>query len=292
MTTVTAAHLEYFPTVEAIADAKAEILEGLEPGGVAVFNHDIRHFERLYRHARRLGVERVISFGQHIGAQARLLDCAVDKDGTVVLALVGDEALSYTLPVAGRHWALNSLGVLALGQSLGFDPTRAARALARLEVPAGRGRRHTVSRAEGSLTLLDESYNASPESMIAALLALSQTRPGPGGRRVAVLGDMLELGTQAPALHAGLARTVLDRGVDLVYTAGPLMAHLDAALPASVRGAHAPDAEALARIVSDAVRPGDVVMVKGSHGSKVGRVVAALLAPSRPETGAGAPLGH
>ncbi|GEO81820.1 UDP-N-acetylmuramoyl-tripeptide--D-alanyl-D-alanine ligase [Pararhodospirillum oryzae] len=279
ITAIAPAHLEFFDSVEAIADAKAEILDGLEPGGAAVFNRDSRHFERLCRHARRRGVTRILGFGRHIGATARLLDDAVDAEGTAVLALVGDEALSYRVGVAGRQWAQNSLGVLGVVLALGLDVARAARGLALMQAPVGRGRHTVVPLPQGgTFVVIDESYNASPDSLVAALTTLSLLRPGPGGRRIAVLGDMLELGAQGPALHAGLARTVLDRGLDLVYTAGPLMAHLHAALPVRQRGDHAPDAETLAPVVRNAVRPGDVVMVKGSHGCQVGRVVAALLA--------------
>jgi UDP-N-acetylmuramoyl-tripeptide--D-alanyl-D-alanine ligase len=280
ITTVAPAHLEFFTGVEQIADAKAEILEGLEPGGVAVFNRDNRFYERLCRAARNREVGRLFGFGRHIAAEARLLDCAVDGEGTAVFALVGDRAFAFRMPVEGRHWAQNALGALAVVEALGLDPERAAQELLGLSAPKGRGLRHRVPLAFGEIQVIDESYNASPESMVAALETLAQAKPGPRGRRIAVIGDMLELGPQGPALHTALAKTVLDRGIDLVHTPGPLASHLWEALPAAKRGAKADSAEVLVPLVLADLHPGDVVMVKGSNGSKVSRVVEALLALS------------
>ncbi|MBK1663971.1 UDP-N-acetylmuramoylalanyl-D-glutamyl-2, 6-diaminopimelate--D-alanyl-D-alanine ligase [Rhodospirillum rubrum] len=282
ITNVAAVHLEFFASVEAIADAKAEILEGVEPGGTVVLNRDNRFFERLRRAAAARGIDKTLSFGNHIGADARVLDCAVDANGTAVFALIGDDPLAYRMAVEGRHWALNSLGVLAVVHALGLDIHSAANGLANVVPPRGRGRRQSVSLdGDGAVQVIDDAYNASPESVIAALTTLSMTRPGPRGRRIAVLGDMLELGPQAAKLHADLAKISVERGIDLVYTAGPLMAHLHDALPASRRGGHAPDADALTPLVLAALRPGDVVMIKGSKGSLVSRTVTALLALDR-----------
>ncbi|MCF8500864.1 MAG: UDP-N-acetylmuramoyl-tripeptide--D-alanyl-D-alanine ligase, partial [Rhodospirillum sp.] len=280
ITTVAPAHLAFFTGVEQIADAKAEILAGLEPGGMAVFNRDNRFYERLCRAARSHGINQIIGFGRHISAEARLLDCAVDGEGTAVFALVGDHAFAFRMPVEGHHWAHNALGALAVADALGLDPERAALGLAALSAPKGRGLRHRVPLAFGQIQVIDESYNASPESMVAALDSLAHAKPGPRGRRIAVIGDMLELGPEAPVLHAALAKTVLDRGIDLVHTPGPLAAHLWDALPTGKRGSKADSAEALVSSILADLRPGDVVMVKGSNGSKVSRVVEALLALS------------
>ncbi|WP_413206174.1 UDP-N-acetylmuramoyl-tripeptide--D-alanyl-D-alanine ligase [Rhodospirillum sp. A1_3_36] len=280
ITTIAPAHLEFFTGVEQIADAKAEILEGLEPGGVAVFNRDNRFYEHLCRVARNKGINRLLGFGQHIAAEARLLDCAVDGEGTAVFALVGDRAFAFRMPVEGRHWAQNALGALAVVDALGLDPEQAARGLLSLSAPEGRGLRHRVSLACGEIQVIDESYNASPVSMVAALETLAQARTGPRGRRIAVVGDMLELGPDGPALHAALAKTVLDRGIDLVHTPGPLASHLWEALPVAKRGANADSADVLVPLLLADLQPGDVVMVKGSKGSKVSRVVEALLALS------------
>ncbi len=278
ITSVAAAHLEFFDSVEAIADAKAEIMVGLEPGGTAVLPADNRHIGRLKRHAHEREGTRVLTFGSHIGADVRMLDLAVDPDCTRVFALADDLPMAYQLAVLGRHWAFNSLGVLAVTLALGLDPVEAARGLATLQPPRGRGQRHEVTMREGPVQIIDESYNASPESMRAALNTLALARPAPGGRRIAVLGDMLELGTAGPELHEKLAADVMEQAIDLVYTAGPLMGHLHAALPKRFRGGHADDADTLIPLVTGAVASGDVIMVKGSNGSRVGRVVQALLA--------------
>jgi UDP-N-acetylmuramoyl-tripeptide--D-alanyl-D-alanine ligase len=147
-----------------------------------------------------------------------------------------------------------------------------------MNAPRGRGQRHTVRIPGGTFVLIDESYNASPASMTAAIETLGQTRPGAGGRRVAVLGDMLELGPSAAERHAALATVLVKNGVDLVFTVGQHMAHLWDALPKSLRGGHAISAEKLAPIVTGAARSGDVVVVKGSAGSRTGQIVQALLA--------------
>jgi UDP-N-acetylmuramoyl-tripeptide--D-alanyl-D-alanine ligase len=158
----------------------------------------------------------------------------------------------------------------------------AASALAHLPAPKGRGARNTLLWGEGSLTVIDDSYNASPVSVRAALATLGSFKPTAGGRRIAVLGDMRELGVEGPALHRALAEAALAAGIDLVFTAGPLMAELHNALPADRRGAHATDSEALAPLVSDAVRSGDLVMIKGSAGSRMNKVVTHLESMAAP----------
>ena len=276
ITTVEAVHLEFFASTEAIAAAKAEILSGVKPGGVAILPRDNRHFHQLAEVALARGLT-VRSFGNHIESHARLLDCGVDPDSTAVFALIGERALAYRIGVPGRQWALNSLAVLLAVESLGGNVVQAARALAGLAAPKGRGKRQRLTCAGGgSLDLIDESYNASPVAMKAAIATLAAARPAKEGRRIAVLGDMLELGADSPALHAGLAEAIETWGIDLVYTAGPLMAHLHTALTESRRGGHADSAEAVIPLVLAGLRPGDVVMVKGSAGSHMARVVHAL----------------
>jgi UDP-N-acetylmuramoyl-tripeptide--D-alanyl-D-alanine ligase len=276
VTTVEAVHTAFFESTEEIADAKAEIFTGLEPGGVAVLNRDNHHFRRLAEAARAAGVGAVQSFGSHIDSDARLLDCAVDPDETAVFALVRDRAVAYRIGVPGLHWAMNSLAVLLAVGALGGDVETAARTLPGMNPPKGRGQRSRVAVAGGSFELIDESYNASPVSMKAAIATLAAARPAKGARRMAVLGDMLELGESAPALHAGIAQAVTAWGIDVVHTAGAMMAHLRDALPPEKRGAHAATAQELAPLVGRAVKAGDVVMVKGSAGSRMGLVVKAL----------------
>ncbi|MGE5477688.1 MAG: UDP-N-acetylmuramoylalanyl-D-glutamyl-2,6-diaminopimelate--D-alanyl-D-alanine ligase [Bacteroidales bacterium] len=276
VTTVELVHAGHFDSVEQIADAKAEIFTGLEAGGVAVLNRDNRHFQRLADAAKAAGVAKTISFGSHIDADARLLDVAVDPAETAVLTLLKDKAIAYRIGVPGVHWAMNSLAVLLAAGALGADVEAAARSLAAMTPPKGRGERHRIAVPRGTAELIDESYNASPVSMKAAIATLAAAKPGKDGRRMAVLGDMLELGEDAAALHASIAEAVVAWNIDLVHTAGPLSAHLRAALPADRRGVHALNSEELAPLVKACVKAGDVVMVKGSAGSRMGRVVKAL----------------
>jgi len=275
ITSVEAVHMEYFASTAEIAAAKAEIFDGVGAGGIAILPRDNRHFATLKREAEAKGLS-VQSFGSHIDAGARLLDCAVDPAETVVFALFGDQALSYRVGVSGRQWAMNSLAVLKAAAAAGVPLVDAAKALGHMQAPKGRGQRRKLAWAEGSVELIDESYNASPVSMRAAIATLAAAKPGKGGRRIAALGDMLELGEASTSLHAGLAEAVVERGIDIVFTAGPLMLSLHEALPSALRGLHAATADALAPLLAEALKSGDVVMIKGSAGSRMGRVVQAL----------------
>ncbi len=278
ITTVEPVHIGHFPSVEAVADAKAEIFLGLGPDGAAILNRDNPHFHRLRQRARETGVRRIISFGRSAEADVRLRAAAEEGYGTIVQAEALGARLTYRLGIVGSHWVDNSLCVLAAVHALGADVAAAAAALADVRPPKGRGLRTRVDLPHGCFELIDDSYNASPPSMAASFEVLGRSRPGEGGRRIAVLGDMLELGESAPALHAALARPLIENRVDLVYTAGPMMEHLQAALPSAMRAAHGPDSAVLAPKVAAAVRPGDVLTVKGSAGSRMRTVVEALLA--------------
>jgi UDP-N-acetylmuramoyl-tripeptide--D-alanyl-D-alanine ligase len=275
ITTIEPAHLGFFASVEAIADAKAEIFLGLEPGGSAVLYRDNPHFARLAAAARHCGAV-VTSFGAAADAAVRLVDCVLQPNGSTVTAALAGEALHYRLPIPGRHWVINSLAVLAAARAAGADARRAAAALARLEAPAGRGRRHDLAWRGGRLTIIDESYNASPASMRAALAVLAAIPPGPGGRRIAVLGDMRELGAAAADLHRDLAEPIAAAAVDRAFLVGAAMAALHKALPEDRRGGLWQRAdEAISALVSY-LRPGDVVTVKGSYEIGMGRVVERL----------------
>jgi UDP-N-acetylmuramoyl-tripeptide--D-alanyl-D-alanine ligase len=289
ITTVEAVHLENFPSVDAIADAKAEIFLGLGPDGTAVLNRDNAQFERLRRRALEAGIDRIISFGRSSQADVCLHAAREDSLGATIEAEALGTRLAYRIGVTGSHWVVNSLCVLASVQALGADVGAAAAALADFLPPKGRGLRTRVALPQGYFELIDDSYNASPLSMAASFQVLGRSRPGNGGRRIAVLGDMLELGDNAPELHAGLAGALIENGVDLVYTAGPMMEHLRAALPEAMRATHEANSAALAPEVAAAVRPGDVLTVKGSAGSRMRTVVEALLAlQANPGTSAGA----
>jgi UDP-N-acetylmuramoyl-tripeptide--D-alanyl-D-alanine ligase len=278
ITAIEAAHLGFFPSLDAIADAKAEIFAGLEPGGSAVLPADSPHFERLAGRARAAGCQRILGFGTAAGAEARLLDLHLDEEGSAITMSLAGRELAFRIGAPGRHWASNALAVVAAAFALGADPERAAGALAAFCAPKGRGARHRILWQDGELTLIDESYNANPASVRAALGLLAAA----SGRKVAVLGDMLELGAEGPRLHAELAAAVDDARVDLVLTAGALMRHLHDALPVARRGAHVETADALGPVLAAVLRPGDTVLVKGSLGSRMGPVVDALLEADRP----------
>jgi UDP-N-acetylmuramoyl-tripeptide--D-alanyl-D-alanine ligase len=284
ITAIEAAHLGFFPSIEAIAAAKGEIFEGLEPDGVAVLNADSPHFARLAALAEAAGCACVIGFGKTDGAAARLIDMRLDDQGSDVVMSLDGRRLAFRIGAPGAHWVSNALGVVACAAALGADPERAARALAAFVPPAGRGRQHRIPVAGGEITLIDDSYNANPASLRAALSVLGRAP----GRKLAALGDMLELGDHAPLLHAGLAEPIVACGADKVYTAGPAMRHLHEALPRERRGGHVADAGELVRILQAELRPGDTLLIKGSLGMRMRRIVDALLAGPAPERRAGA----
>ena len=277
VTAVEPVHLEHFASVEAIADAKSEIFSGLEPGGVAVVCRDNPHYERLARRAREVGTATVVSFGEHKTADTRLVNCVLHPDCSTVEASILGEPVTYKIGTPGRHFVMNSLAVLTAVRLLGADLACAAVALAHQAPATGRGTRVPLEFPTGRALLIDESYNANPTSMRAALALLAQAAIGPGGRRIAVLGEMLELGPGAEELHRDLVDAVRQHGIDLVYCAGPLMAALWEALPSARRGGYAASATELEPQVAAAIRPGDAVMVKASNGSRMGPLVKALV---------------
>ncbi|WGS22356.1 MULTISPECIES: UDP-N-acetylmuramoylalanyl-D-glutamyl-2,6-diaminopimelate--D-alanyl-D-alanine ligase [unclassified Bradyrhizobium] len=276
ITTVEPVHLEFFAGIEAIADAKAEIFLGVEPGGAVVLNRDNSQFARLQRRAKKAGISRIVSFGTNGRSDARLIDLSLHSTCSAVHADILDHDITYKIGMPGRHMAMNSLAVLAAASLLGADIARAALSLAQLEAPSGRGVRRTLEVGHGEATLIDESYNANPASMGAALNVLGQAPVGPHGRRIAVLGDMLELGPTAPELHRGLIEAVAANRIDLVYCCGPLMRNLWDALSTGKRGGYAESSAALEAQAVAAVRTGDAIMVKGSLGSKMKVIVSAL----------------
>jgi UDP-N-acetylmuramoyl-tripeptide--D-alanyl-D-alanine ligase len=276
ITTIEPVHLEYFSGLDAIADAKAEIFLGLEPGGTAVLNRDNSQFARLEAAAKAAKVSRIAGFGADIKSDARLIDVALQEDSSTVHAEIFGEKLMFKLGAPGRHLVMNALAVLAAAKLVGADLAKAAIALGQLVPPAGRGRRITLRLPGGEGLLIDESYNANPASMRAAIDVLSRAPVGKPGRRIAVLGDMLELGPEAPLRHAELAQS-LDAGkIDLVLCSGPLMHSLWEALPSSRRGGYADSADALEPMVASALQGGDAVMIKGSNASGMGKIVKSL----------------
>ena len=276
ITTVAPVHLEFFGSLAKIADAKAEIFLGLEAGGAAVINRDNSQFVHLKRRAKQAGVARIVSFGEHEQADARLIKCALHPGCSAVQADILGTELTYKIGAPGRHLVHNSLAVLAAAVLVGADLALAALALADFKPASGRGAAFEIDLPGGPATVIHESYNANPASMAAALALLGQRPVGARGRRIAVLGDMLELGPRGRALHRGLLAPVDANAIDLVFCCGPLMRALWRALPASRRGGYAEDSAALEPQVLSAVGAGDVVMVKGSLGSRMAPIVKAL----------------
>jgi UDP-N-acetylmuramoyl-tripeptide--D-alanyl-D-alanine ligase len=275
VTTIAPVHLEYLGSIEAIADAKAEIFQGLEPGGAAALNRDAPQFERLAR-AAAAGDARVLSFGRGADCDARLVGFEAGDGASRVRAQVLGRDLEFDLGAPGVHMAENALGALLAAGALGADLDACAEALSRFGAQKGRGERFSVQTPDGPATIIDESYNANPASMRAALALLAAAKPGPNGRRIAVIGDMLELGPKAEAMHAELAADLGAARVDLLFGAGPLTRALFDAAPASMRAAWAEQSHELTSEVARALRGGDVAMIKGSNGSRMGPIVAGL----------------
>jgi UDP-N-acetylmuramoyl-tripeptide--D-alanyl-D-alanine ligase len=276
ITAIAASHLGHFRSLDEIADAKAEIFTGVRPEGAAILNRDSPYFERLAEAARGMGVSRVFGFGRNVSADIKLEDVRLGSEASMVNASILGEETRYRIGTPGEHVVMNSLAVLGAAKLAGVDLGRAASALADLKPPKGRGVRHVLVVPGGQLVLIDESYNANPTSMRAALAVLSHVAPGKGGRRIAVLGDMLELGESGPQLHADLAQAIDACGADALYACGPLMRHLWEAVPASRRARYAASSEELKDALVSDLKAGDVVVVKGSLGSRMGPLVEAI----------------
>ena len=275
VTTIAPVHIEHLGSIEAIADAKAEIFLGLEPHGTAVLNRDAPQFERLNKAASARGA-RVLSFGRGADCDAQLLAVEAIDSGSRVRARVLAHELAFELGAPGAHMAQNALGALLAADALGADVHACAKALRGFSPQKGRGERFLLPTADGPVTIIDESYNANPTSMRAALALLAAAKPGPKGRRIAVIGDMLELGPKAAAMHAELAADLSANNVDLLFGAGPLTRALYEAAPASMRAVWTERSSDLTDEVARVLRGGDIAMVKGSNGSRMGPLVAAL----------------
>jgi UDP-N-acetylmuramoyl-tripeptide--D-alanyl-D-alanine ligase len=275
VTKIAPAHMAFFSSLAAVAEAKAEIFTGMESGGAAVIPAETPHADILALRAGQAGA-RIVTFGSGAGADSRVLDWRCDESGGEGEIDVLGTRLRVRLPISGAHWADNAACVLACAVLADVPPEAAAGALARFSIPQGRGGAAPAQLAGVQITLIDDAYNANPASMAAALAALGMRAPGEGGRRIAVLGDMLELGDAARDYHAALAGDVERARIDLVIAAGDLMGALWAALPPERRGARAANSNEAIAALKDIVRSGDVVLVKGSNASGMGRVAEAL----------------
>lgn len=276
VTTVGPVHIEGFADGETgVANEKAEVFAGLSPGGTAVVNGDVAWAPLLRRRAEQSGA-RVVSFGSLDGMDARLIAFTPDESGARVEADILGRRHVFRLKQSGFHWGLNSLAVILMLDSLNVPVETALAALAGFAPLAGRGQNKTVRIDGGTFLLIDESYNANPLSMTAGFASLG-ARPVAGqGRRILALTDMLELGEQSGALHAGLAEPIAAAGLDRVHTAGSHMRALHEALPAARRGLWRETAAELAGALKAEMRPDDIIMVKGSNGSRASLIAAAL----------------
>jgi UDP-N-acetylmuramoyl-tripeptide--D-alanyl-D-alanine ligase len=259
VTTVAASHLGHFKSLDEIADAKAEIFSGLEKGGTAVVLRDSPYFERLSSASRKLGHANIVSFGKHKDAGVRLENLVLKPDSCCIAADILGEKVTYRLGMPGEHMAVNSLAALA--------EARPAK---------GRGVQEKLATGAQPILMLDESYNANPASMRAALALLGQLQPATGGRRIAVLGDMLELGDFGPQLHAELGEDIERAKVTQLFACGPLMANLWNEIPLAKRGAYCATSGELAPLLLKDLRAGDVVMIKGSLGSRMGLLAESM----------------
>jgi UDP-N-acetylmuramoyl-tripeptide--D-alanyl-D-alanine ligase len=278
ITNVEPVHLEFFPSVEAIADAKAEIFLGMNADGIAVLNRDNPHLKRLDDAACKQNLKRIVSFGRGTLAEARLVECTNTADGSEIKADILGHPIAYRLSAAGEHLALNSLGALLAAAMAGADIDAAAAALTPYHPPKGRGVTQKLFIPGGTITLIDESYNASPPSVRAAISVLGRMTPASGGRLIMALGDMRELGPESPILHATLAHDLIEAKITRVYCCGPMMKHLFEALPPALRGFQAEDSASLAPHLAADLKAGDIVSVKGSNAMHMNRVIEAIKA--------------
>jgi len=293
ITNIEAVHLEFFPSTQGIADAKSEIFEGLEPGGCAILPADSPHFNRLLENTRKLGVSEIHSFGSSADADYRLLSYSMHSTGSEIEASLQGQIHRFHLNAIGRHYAYTTLSAIAAAHAAGIDPIRAADALASFSEPKGRGRLQTLKLPQGEITLIDDSYNASPVSMKGAIAKLADFASAlpQKPRTLAILGDMLELGPDSPDLHRSLLPALQSAHVDKVLAAGSLMKHLYESLPAGMQGGYTEDAASLATLALKKIQAGDIVLVKGSHGSKLYTLVEALEAAATSSSSCGLTAG-
>ena len=280
ITVVAAAHSEFFNSVEEIAKAKAEIFEGLEKGGVAFLNYDNEYFDYLADKAKTAGVENIISFGQNKSADIHILREFIHETCSCVSADIMGKIMTYKIGMLGHHWVMNSLAVLGAIDFVNADLGLAGLELAEMMPLKGRGRRHHVmidAGIDASFLLIDESYNANPASMEAALKTLGQVKIPKWSQRIAVLGDMGELGEESEKFHRDIVKTLEISGVSCVYAVGHYMKFLIEALPSRIKGKYFEDIDKLISFLKYEINAGDVLMVKGSNASGMNKAVKKIL---------------
>ena len=278
ITTVEAVHIEFFSSIDAIADEKAAVFDGMGGAGIAVLNADNAQFARLKKHAETKGLDRILSFGTAKHANCQLVSYHIHENYSRIEASIAGTPLTYRIGTLGKHWAMTSVAVLGIVDALGGDLAKAAASLQYFHEPKGRGQIRQLSVKGGFLQLIDDTYNASPISVKGAIEKVADIRKETKQkmRTVVVLGDMLELGDHAEEMHVGLVPTLVNNQMDLVFAAGAFMEKLYNALPEQMRGAYRPTSHELAPVVMQALHPYDLVLVKGSRGSKMDVIVNAI----------------
>jgi UDP-N-acetylmuramoyl-tripeptide--D-alanyl-D-alanine ligase len=265
ITTVAAAHIEFFDSVEGIADAKAEIFQGLEPGGTAIIPFDSPYRDRLIGHAKSCA-SHIVTFGSGEGADVRAIDAIPVAGGTMLTVALKDAELCFTLSQPGDHWVSNA-------DAVGGDLAAAGLALSDFAGLAGRGAQHSISVGDGYARIIDESYNANPTSVRATLSVLAASE---ATRRITVLGAMRELGQDSDALHIGLAPDIIAAGVDFVLLVGSGIEPLAKSLEGDVETVHVATAAAALDVLQKIIVPGDVILIKGSNAIGLGSIVGTL----------------
>ena len=276
ITLIAPAHLGHFKSLEEIAQAKAEIFEGVESGGHAVVNRDDPRWKLLEAAAKSAGIANIHGFGANARANFKLLSCDLAGDHSDFTARIAGKEVSGRIGAPGRHIVQNALAVLGTAKLAGADVAKAASALAGFTAERGRGKRHVLAHKDGEIVLIDESYNANPVSMKAALELLASAPKGEKARRIAVLGDMLELGQHSAKFHTALAQNVVAAEPDIVLLAGKETAALAAALPPAIRSEYREDTDALKPLLLKMLKGGDTVMIKSSNGVGFSRLVEAV----------------
>ncbi|HEU5048379.1 MAG TPA: UDP-N-acetylmuramoyl-tripeptide--D-alanyl-D-alanine ligase [Rickettsiales bacterium] len=279
ITNVEAVHLEFFAGIEGIADAKGEIMEGLTKDGTIILNRDNPHYARLLAKAHGHGIRHIMTFGEHPESTCRLTNYALTDSGVQIDAVINNTPLTFHLGATGRHWAHTALAALAASTAAGVVLKTAAAALAGFHEPEGRGKVINASLPQGDVSIIDDCYNASPVSMNAAIAKLAelQAHGKAHARKIAVLGDMLELGPTTAELHKSLLSALERHKIDKVYASGATMKHLYDTLPLPMRGAYAENATALSPLVTEALQANDIILIKGSHGSRMDIVRDAIV---------------
>ncbi|MDR3326221.1 MAG: UDP-N-acetylmuramoyl-tripeptide--D-alanyl-D-alanine ligase [Rhodospirillaceae bacterium] len=276
ITAVEAVHIAQFQSTQQIAKAKAEIFQGVEPNGFAVLPRDNKYYHLLYEAAMIAKITNIISFGSHLDSDAKLLDSKIDSNTTLISASFGCDTINYQINIPNLYWINNSLAALLVARSVGVDLKVAASSLIEMNPPKGRGNQKILSWDDGFIKIIDETYNANPISMHAAITTLGAIKKCHNIRSIVVLGDMLELGKNAPSMHISLVKSIIENQIDLVYTAGSLMRHLHEALPQDQQKCHANNSKEIALLVIKILKSGDVVMVKGSSNSVMKTVIKTI----------------